>query len=153
MTKGTHRCHNEFRIAGFRPQIFALAAGVCGRILFFVSSGEFLHAAARIWFQFVERVIRNHIDERLLTGRTHGRGPLNLVVVSNRVSRGKPNEPMTGGLAAALLPIVEKSGAIWVGSSGRVRDGNLREPFAEIEALGTGALAMLDLPAALRRLL
>ena len=73
---------------------------------------------------------------------------MNLVVVSNRVSRGKPNEPMTGGLAAALLPIVEKSGAIWVGSSGRVRDGNLREPFAEIEALGTGALAMLDLPAA-----
>jgi trehalose 6-phosphate synthase len=73
---------------------------------------------------------------------------VNLVVVSNRVSRGKPNEPMTGGLAAALLPIVEKSGAIWVGSSGRVRDGNLKEPFAEIEALGTGALAMLDLPAA-----
>jgi trehalose 6-phosphate synthase len=73
---------------------------------------------------------------------------LNLVVVSNRVSRGKPNEPMTGGLAAALLPIVEKSGAIWVGSSGRVRDGNQKEPFAEIEALGTGALAMLDLPAA-----
>src|SRR5215475_11804348 len=55
---------------------------------------------------------------------------------------------MTGGLAAALLPIVEKSGAIWVGSSGRVRDGNQKEPFAEVEALGTGALAMLDLPAA-----
>ena len=73
---------------------------------------------------------------------------MNLVVVSNRVSRGKPNEPMTGGLAAALLPVVENSGAIWVGSSGRVRDGNLREPFAEIEALGAGALAMLDLPAA-----
>src|SRR6266702_2071599 len=74
--------------------------------------------------------------------------PVNLVVVSNRVARGKLNEPMTGGLAAALLPVVEKSGAIWVGSSGRVRDGNLKEPFAEIEALGTGALAMLDLPAA-----
>ena len=73
---------------------------------------------------------------------------MNLVVVSNRVARGKPNEPMTGGLAAALLPVVEKSGAIWVGSSGRVRDGNLKEPFAEIEALGAGALAMLDLPAA-----
>ena len=73
---------------------------------------------------------------------------MNLVVVSNRVSRGKPNEPMTGGLAAALLPVVEKSGAIWVGSSGRVRDGNQKEPFAEIEALGQGALAMLDLPAA-----
>jgi trehalose 6-phosphate synthase len=55
---------------------------------------------------------------------------------------------MTGGLAAALLPVVEKSGAIWVGSSGRVRDGFQKEPLAEIEALGTGALAMLDLPAA-----
>jgi trehalose 6-phosphate synthase len=73
---------------------------------------------------------------------------VNLVVVSNRVARGKPNEPMTGGLAAALLPVVEKSGAIWVGSSGRVRDGANKEPFAEIESLGAGALAMLDLPAA-----
>ncbi len=73
---------------------------------------------------------------------------MNLVVVSNRVSRAKANEPMTGGLAAALLPVVEESGAIWVGSSGRVRDGNQKEPFAEIEALGAGALAMLDLPAA-----
>ena len=72
---------------------------------------------------------------------------MNLVVVSNRVSRASANEPMTGGLAAALLPVVEKSGAIWVGSSGRLRDGAQREPFAEIEALGAGALAMLDLPA------
>jgi trehalose 6-phosphate synthase len=73
---------------------------------------------------------------------------VNLVVVSNRVARGKANEPMTGGLAAALLPVVEKSGAIWVGSSGRVSDRTHKEPFAEIEALGTGALALLDLPAA-----
>jgi len=73
---------------------------------------------------------------------------VNLVVVSNRVARGASNEPITGGLAAALLPVVEKSGAIWVGSSGRVREGSQKEPFAEIEALGQGALAMLDLPAA-----
>jgi trehalose 6-phosphate synthase len=73
---------------------------------------------------------------------------VNLVVVSNRVARATANEPMTGGLAAALLPVVEKSGAIWVGSSGRVRHGAQKEPFAEIEALGAGALAMLDLPAA-----
>lgn len=73
---------------------------------------------------------------------------MSLVVVSNRVARGKPNEPMTGGLAAALLPVVEHSGAIWVGSSGRVRDGHQKEPFAEIESLGAGALATLDLPAA-----
>ena len=68
---------------------------------------------------------------------------MKLVVVSNRVARGKPNEPMTGGLAAALLPVVEHSGAIWVGSSGRVRDGHQKEPFAEIEALGCGALRWL----------
>ncbi len=73
---------------------------------------------------------------------------MNLVVVSNRITRGKANEPMTGGLAAALLPVVEKSGAIWVGSSGRIRAGSQKEPLAEIEALGAGALAMLDLPAA-----
>ena len=73
---------------------------------------------------------------------------MSLVVVSNRITRGNANEPITGGLAAALLPIVEKSGAIWVGSSGRVRDGVQKEPFAEVEALGAGALAMLDLPAA-----
>src|SRR5579864_7107762 len=84
------------------------------------------------------------VNKRALSGED----PVNLVVVSNRVARGKPNEPMTGGLAAALLPVVEKSGAIWVGSSGRVRDGAQKEPFAEIEALGAGALAMLDLPAA-----
>src|SRR3977135_3637107 len=80
--------------------------------------------------------------------RASGGEAVNLVVVSNRVARGKASEPMTGGLAAALLPVVEKSGAIWVGSSGRVRDGARKEPFAEIEALGAGALAMLDLPAA-----
>jgi trehalose 6-phosphate synthase len=80
--------------------------------------------------------------------RANQEHPVNLVVVSNRVARGKVNEPMTGGLAAALLPVVERSGAIWVGSSGRVRDGSQKEPFAEIEALGAGALAMLDLPAA-----
>src|SRR6201995_2654365 len=75
-------------------------------------------------------------------------GAMNLVVVSNRVARANATEPMTGGLAAALLPVVEKTGAIWVGSSGRVRDGHQKEPFAEVKALGAGALAMLDLPAA-----
>src|SRR3979409_133707 len=80
--------------------------------------------------------------------RESGGGAVNLVVVSNRVARASANEPTTGGLAAALLAVVEKSGAIWAGSSGRVRDGAQKEPFAEIEALGAGALAMLDLPAA-----
>ncbi len=90
---------------------------------------------------------RNHIDEQLFTfgGAITGGDPVSLVVVSNRVARAKANEPMTGGLAAALLPVVENSGAIWVGSSGNLREGAQKEPFAEIEPLGSGALAMLDL--------
>ena len=77
-----------------------------------------------------------------------GGDTVKLVVVSNRVARVKANEPMTGGLAAALLPVVEKSGAIWVGSSGLVRDGASKDAFADIEPLGEGAIALLDLPAA-----
>jgi trehalose 6-phosphate synthase len=74
---------------------------------------------------------------------------MTLVLVSNRVARPKANEPINGGLAAALLPAVAASGAIWVGSSGRlIENPEKREPFAEIEALGTGALATVDLPAA-----
>lgn len=73
---------------------------------------------------------------------------MNLVVVSNRVARAKSNEPMTGGLAAALLPVIEQSGGIWVGSSGKILDNTNRNAFAHIEPVGAGALALLDLPAA-----
>jgi len=73
---------------------------------------------------------------------------VNLVVVSNRVARAKANEPMTGGLAAALLPVVEKSGAIWVGSSGRLSPRAYGPVNMEIQSLGAGALALLDMPAA-----
>src|SRR5215813_15299370 len=76
-----------------------------------------------------------------------GGEPVNLVVVSNRVARGKANEPMTGGLAAALLPVVEKSGAIWVGSSGRLSPRAYGPVNMEVQALGAGALALLDMPA------
>ena len=88
----------------------------------FASSREFRSAPARIWFQFVETVATgNHIDEWLLIRdeQSTGGDPVNLVVVSNRVARGKAQRTHDGGLAAALLPVVEKSGAIWVGSSGR----------------------------------
>jgi trehalose 6-phosphate synthase len=71
-----------------------------------------------------------------------------MVVVSNRVARIAANEPVTGGLAAALLPAVRGSGAIWVGASDRTRDIHAKDSFAEIEALGTGALAMVDMPTA-----
>jgi trehalose 6-phosphate synthase len=73
---------------------------------------------------------------------------MTVVVVSNRVARAKPDEPLAGGLAAALLPMVRDSGAIWVGSSGQAGDATqTHDSFAKIEALGTGALATVDMPA------
>jgi trehalose 6-phosphate synthase len=68
-----------------------------------------------------------------------------IIVVSNRVSRAKTDEPVAGGLAAALIPMVKESGAIWVGSSGHA--GEATQTFAKIEALGSGALATVDMPA------
>jgi trehalose 6-phosphate synthase len=73
---------------------------------------------------------------------------VSIVVVSNRVARATADEPMTGGLAAALLPAVKSSGAIWVGASDRTRGVQSKDSFAEIEALGTGALAQVELPSA-----
>ena len=73
---------------------------------------------------------------------------MNVVVVSNRVARTNPDDPIAGGLAAALLPMVRNSGAIWVGSSGQAGDATQKyDSFARIEALGTGALATVDMPA------
>jgi trehalose 6-phosphate synthase len=73
---------------------------------------------------------------------------VNVVVVSNRVARAQSDEPVAGGLAAALIPVVKDSGAIWVGSSGQASDATqTKDSFAKIEALGTGALATVDLPA------
>jgi trehalose 6-phosphate synthase len=73
---------------------------------------------------------------------------MSLIVVSNRVARPDAEEPIEGGLAAALLPAVRTSGAIWVGSSGRLTECLERDCLARVEALGTGALAMVDLPKA-----
>jgi trehalose 6-phosphate synthase len=72
---------------------------------------------------------------------------MSLVVVSNRVAKAKADEPMAGGLASALLPVVQECGAIWVGSSGRLRESSQKGSFAEVESLGAGALATVDLPA------
>ncbi len=71
---------------------------------------------------------------------------MKIVVVSNRVAQARPDEPIAGGLAAALIPMVRESGAIWVGSSGHAAD-TAKDSFAKIEALGSGALATVDMPA------
>jgi len=73
--------------------------------------------------------------------------PVTVIVVSNRVARAKSDEPVAGGLAAALIPMVKDSGAIWVGSSGQTSDyAASRDCFSQIEPLGTGALATVDMP-------
>lgn len=72
---------------------------------------------------------------------------MSLIVVSNRVARPAADEPIEGGLAAALLPAVQTSGAIWVGSSQRLQDGE-KETFAKVESFGAGAIATIDLPKA-----
>jgi len=73
---------------------------------------------------------------------------VSVVVVSNRVAQGKPDEPIAGGLAAALIPLVKDSGAIWVGSSGRAGGAaQAKHSFAKVEALGAGALVTVDIPA------
>ena len=71
---------------------------------------------------------------------------MTLVVVSNRVARPVADEPIEGGLAAALLPAVQTCGAIWVGASQRPQETPAKESFATIECYGTGSIATVDLP-------
>ncbi|MCS3519218.1 hypothetical protein [Bradyrhizobium elkanii] len=71
---------------------------------------------------------------------------LKLVVISNRVAPFDPSKPQTGGLAAALEPVVERSGAVWVGSSENRGDGT-EQPLPLVPT-GAGQVARLDLPAA-----
>ena len=69
------------------------------------------------------------------------------IVVSNRVARIAPEKPMMGGLAAALLPAVRKSGVVWFGSSGRTRRiAPDATPLIQIESYGRGTIATVDAP-------
>ncbi|MGY3621949.1 hypothetical protein ACVJGD_008145 [Bradyrhizobium sp. USDA 10063] len=65
---------------------------------------------------------------------------MNLVVVSNRVAGSDVNQPKTGGLEAALVPLVQQSGAIWVGPSRPLQ----ADP--PVLALRKGKLVRVDLP-------
>ena len=72
---------------------------------------------------------------------------MRVIVVSNRVARVEPDDPIAGGLAAALLPVIKDSGAIWVGASGQAADATQARDFAKIESLGAAALVTIDMPA------
>ena len=55
---------------------------------------------------------------------------------------------MMGGLASALLPAVRKSGVVWFGSSGKLRDSaDGAPPLVQLETYGRGTIATVDLPA------
>lgn len=71
---------------------------------------------------------------------------LKLVVISNRIAPYDPNKPQAGGLAARLEPVVQRSGAVWIGSAETPDDGAER-PLALVPT-GAGHVARLDLPAA-----
>ena len=69
------------------------------------------------------------------------------IVVSNRVARAASDKPIMGGLAAALLPAVRKSGVVWFGSSGRTRRiAPDATPLIQIESYGHGTIATVDVP-------
>ncbi len=69
---------------------------------------------------------------------------MSVVVVSNRVAGAKADEPVPGGLAAALIPMVSKSGATWVGFSGDA--DRVTDTRAGTQALGTGTTAIIAPP-------
>jgi trehalose 6-phosphate synthase len=71
---------------------------------------------------------------------------MTLIVVSNRVARPAADEPIEGGLAAALLPAVQHAGAVWVGANQRPEAIAAKESFATIESYGAGTIATVDLP-------
>lgn len=69
------------------------------------------------------------------------------IVVCNRVAGANTDEPVSVGLAAALIPMVSRYGAIWVGSSGEVGGAyRTRDSFASIRALGSGTIVAVGPP-------
>src|SRR6202040_1061073 len=96
--------------------------------------------------------MEQNAPERIVDASATSGVIVKVVVVSNRVARAQPDEPIAGGLAAALIPMVKESGAIWVGSSGHVSSGHAgdstqtQDSFARIESLGAGALATVNMP-------
>ncbi|WP_165405355.1 alpha,alpha-trehalose-phosphate synthase (UDP-forming) [Bradyrhizobium genosp. SA-3] len=91
-----------------------------------------------------DAVVSGEVEDRLDT--VNQKPDMKLVVISNRVAPFDPNKPQTGGLAAGLEPVVERSGAVWMGSSENRGDGT-EQPLPLVKT-GAGDVARLDLPEA-----
>lgn len=69
-----------------------------------------------------------------------------LVVVSNRTAH--PRKAAAGGLAVALRKILEQTGGVWFGWSGRLSEtieGTADDPHAKVHTSGNVTLATFDL--------
>ncbi len=69
------------------------------------------------------------------------------VVIANRMPSARPvdRQRQVGGLVAALEPVLEKRGGVWLGWSGEVAE---REPTLVVDATSRPARACFDFPAA-----
>ncbi|MBP0111027.1 alpha,alpha-trehalose-phosphate synthase (UDP-forming) [Bradyrhizobium vignae] len=88
--------------------------------------------------------VSDEVEDRL--DAVNQQPDLKLVVISNRIAPFDPNKPKSGGLAAGLEPVVQRSGAVWIGSSETPGEGAER-PLPLVPT-GAGHVARLDLPAA-----
>ncbi|KUM23167.1 alpha,alpha-trehalose-phosphate synthase [Mesorhizobium loti] len=108
---------------------------------------QHLREAAQHWMQESRADLSSHV------GSAHQEDPLceaeqqpKLIVISNRVAAVDSKQPKTGGLAAALEPIVARLGAVWLGSSGEVSDDDAAT--VQLVPCGEGHVSRLDLPSA-----
>ncbi|MER9305796.1 trehalose-6-phosphate synthase [Mesorhizobium sp. M0496] len=69
-----------------------------------------------------------------------------LIAISNRGATVNSDQPKTGGLSAALECVVERSGAVWVGFSEHLGDGDTQQ--VPLVQRGKGQIGWLDGPAA-----
>ncbi len=71
---------------------------------------------------------------------------MSVVVVSNRVGGVNADGPITGGLAAALIPMVSSAGAIWVGYSSEDAGTHPARAALESQTLGAGTIVTVEPP-------
>ena len=74
------------------------------------------------------------MDELIVLCRSQGvRSVSRLVVVSNRVSVPDDGAKRAGGLEVALRPALQSHGGVWLGWSGKIAAGNLKEGGFQVE--------------------
>jgi trehalose 6-phosphate synthase len=73
---------------------------------------------------------------------------MNQIIVSNRVVTPDAPGATAGGLAPALMAAVQRSGATWIGGSGKLLAAGEPARAPSVKRLGAGRLVTVDLPEA-----